>query len=113
LLDFNDDMLSENKEKYFDFLSPDLNHDKGNYIEKNGSLILAFYLSYKRGVKGHVMEIFKRKYLEIAVNNKDMFVQKYLGIRGNNYIPNEIKDKIMGIYKSEMANFMTEINSIL
>ena len=68
--------------------------------------LLAFLLAYRRGVKGELMEIFKRKYLEEAEKKEKQLRKKFFGIHQPINIPKDIKNKLLKIYQEELGNLL-------
>ena len=81
-------------------------------IKKYGSHIFAMYLSFLKGAKGPVMDIYKDKYHGYVSENKGLFISKYLNIFESATIPRDIYKKLHGIYKKEMGNFISDIKKI-
>lgn len=74
-------LSSENEKLYMIF-----NGEKDDGISAYGGSglgkeeqLLAFYLAYKRGVKGELIEKFKKKYLNEVEKRKIDFFEKYFG----------------------------------
>ncbi len=64
--------------------------------------IFAFYLAYKRGIKGPLMTQFIRKYLKFAVKNERIFRKRFFGIHSTKTIPGIFKSKVLRIFRQEL-----------
>lgn len=73
--------------------------------------LLAFYLAYKRGVKGDVMELFKESFLQLVEENKNFLLEKYFTLSSDQIMPEELKKKVLPIYETEISYFKKEIKS--
>ena len=65
-------------------------------------MILAFYLAYKRGIKGPLMRLFVRKYLAYARKNERKLRAKFFGIHSTKTVPKELRPKILRIFHQEL-----------
>ncbi len=68
--------------------------------------IFAFYLAYKRGVKGPLITLFVRKYLKYALKNERTFRKRYFGIHSTKTIPLPFKSKVLRIFRQELAELV-------
>ncbi len=64
--------------------------------------LLAFYLAYQNGYKGELIDLFKKLYLKEAKKREKELIKKYFGIHSAETIPEELKDKVLKIYKEEL-----------
>lgn len=64
--------------------------------------LLAFYLAYKRGYKGDLIELFKKIYLKEAKSREKELKEKYFSIHSASTIPDELKEKVLKIYRQEL-----------
>ena len=64
--------------------------------------ILAFYLAYKRGIRGPVMTTFARRFLVFAKKHDRTFRQTYFGIHSMRTIPADLKPKVIRIFHQEL-----------
>jgi hypothetical protein len=64
--------------------------------------IFAFYLAYKRGVRGPLMTKFVRKYLKYAKHNAKAFRKKFFGIHSHRTVPAPFKAKVLRIFHQEL-----------
>ena len=64
--------------------------------------ILAFYLAYKRGIRGPVMTTFARRFLAFAKKHDRTLRQTYFGIHSMRTIPADLKPKVIRIFHQEL-----------
>lgn len=64
--------------------------------------LLAFYLAFRRGVKGDLMEVFKEKYLAEALRKKGSLLKKYFSLHPSAVLPKEYESKILSIFRQEL-----------
>lgn len=110
---FKDNLLSRHK-KYLFYIFKDKKHQSRNgwdtfryFWEEQ---LYAFYLAYRRGVRGGLMDDFAQKYL-LKTKKKSHFYQKtYLSLSSNITIPQELSGKLTSIYKSELSQILRELN---
>lgn len=108
-----EDMLKEEKEKYFVIF------DDGKVDSTYGSSglgkdeqLLAFYLAYKNGTKGQLVEKFKKIYLSLVKKRKDELINEYLGIHSSFSLPSSFRQKILRVYKKEQEKIFKYIKRI-
>ena len=63
--------------------------------------LLAFYLAYKQGVKGYLMNEFKKEFYEEAISKEDELYKEFLTAHESN-LPKKINKQVMSIYKEEL-----------
>jgi len=66
--------------------------------------LLAFFLAYKNGKKGELIDLFKSLYLKEAEKREKELKEEYFGIHSTKTLPKELKDKLLNIYKEELKN---------
>lgn len=67
-------------------------------------LKFAFYLAYRQGHKGYLIDLFKKKYLDEIKNKEDYYYKKFFGIYDSITMPKEIKNRIMAILGEELGD---------
>ncbi|RLE38743.1 hypothetical protein DRJ17_03015 [Candidatus Woesearchaeota archaeon] len=67
--------------------------------------MLGFYMAYKNGHKGYLIDLFKRKFLDEAKNREDELYKKYFSVYDTPDIPRELKNRVINIYKEELEEF--------
>jgi len=94
-------MLEKKHEKFYAlFNGKEAEHFE---FEKNArdQQLLAFYLVYKNGVKGYMIDKFKREFLKEAVAREDELRKFFFSIHHAD-IPKEIKSDVLSIYREEL-----------
>ncbi|MDD5750080.1 MAG: hypothetical protein PHU56_00285 [Candidatus Pacebacteria bacterium] len=66
--------------------------------------MLEFLLAMKNGAKGHLMELFKKKFLRQALAKEACFRKKYFGIHSSDNIPRTIRTSLLKIFKQELKS---------
>jgi len=64
--------------------------------------LLAFYLAYKQGYKGELIDLFTKLYLKEAEKREKELREDYFGIHSTKTLPKELKDKLLNIYQEEL-----------
>lgn len=64
--------------------------------------ILAFYMAYKRGLRGPVMSSFIHRYLVYAKKNERKLRKNYFGIHSTRTIPLVFRQKVLRIFHQEL-----------
>jgi hypothetical protein len=80
--------------------SPERTHEKP--LRMRDEQLLSFYLAYKKGSKGYLVEKFKKEFLDEAKERYEELHKTFFGIHPAPSIPKEIKQDIISIYKEEM-----------
>jgi hypothetical protein len=66
--------------------------------------LLSFYLAYRNGAEGYLIDSFKRKFLKEAVKRAPALIKEFLCLHGGNTtIPAEYRKKILSIYRKELT----------
>jgi len=101
--------LKENffKKKYLNFcrlFNPNIQKVYEKPPAVRDEQLLAFYLAYKNGYKGELINLFKKLYLKEAKNRERELRKKFFGIHSTNTLPEELKDKVLKIYREELKD---------
>ncbi|MBI4439642.1 hypothetical protein HY638_01610 [Candidatus Woesearchaeota archaeon] len=64
--------------------------------------LFSFYLAYKNGAKGYLMDEFKKKYLREVRKNEDILSKKYLRVHEPKTIPADLKRQVLSIFREEL-----------
>jgi hypothetical protein len=99
---FKNNMMSKNMIEYssvFDGEKLD-NYDKASDVRDEE--LLAFYLAYKNGAKGYLIDLFKKNYLKEAKKREGELISKHLNIHDKSSIPKELQRKLFSIFKEEL-----------
>lgn len=65
--------------------------------------MLAFYMAYRNGAKGDLIDEFKKKFLDDAKSREDELYKKFFGIHDSITIPKGIKRDVLSIYREELG----------
>jgi len=78
---------------------------KGRYEKASGDeqLKFAYYLAYKNGARGDLMELFKEKFYDEIKQNEKKLYKKYFSINNSSAIPDKIRKKVISIYQEELG----------
>src|SRR3989344_4911963 len=98
----NSDMLSNKKEKYYVLFNgeSDISAYGGSGLGRDEQL-LAFYLSYKNGAKGELIDRFRRLHLNEAEQKQEKLVEEYFGIHSSYSLPSTLRKKVLRIFDKE------------
>ncbi len=103
-ISFNKNFL----EKKYKNLYPLFNKNISTLYEKplaaRDEQLFAFYLAFRKGKKGYLMDIFKKEYLTEAKKREDELYNRFFGIYNSYSMPPSIKKKVGSIYKEELSN---------
>jgi len=111
---YNNDMLSLKKESLYTIFNGDTNVSAygGSGLGKEEQL-LAFYLSYKNGVRGELIDKFKTIYLDEVEKKKEKLIKKYFGIHSSYCLPSRLRGRMLRIFKKEQKKAMEFVNKVL
>lgn len=78
---------------------------KGRYEKASGNeqMKFAYYLAYKNGAKGYIMDLFKKKFLAEVKHDEDRLYKKYFGIHSTELIPKKLRKRIISLYREQLA----------
>ncbi len=65
--------------------------------------LLSFYLAYKNGAKGYLIDEFKRRFLDEAKERYDELHKTFFGIHPSSTIPDKIRNDVLSIYMEEIS----------
>jgi len=66
-------------------------------------LLFAFYLAYKNGASGALIEEFKKLYLEDVRKQEDLLYKRFFGIYDSITMAKELRKKLTGIFENELS----------
>ncbi len=104
-----DNMLLPSKRKFFYLFDPPKHQNLDTLFQSYPERLLAFYLSYKRGMRGGLMDEFEKKLLPTFLKQKKQLLNKYLTVHESYTIPKELKPKLYSIYRKELRRFKKEL----
>jgi hypothetical protein len=97
-------MLSRRFIQYYRLfgVNPDVDrYEKCN--EARDQQLLAFYMAYKNGVKGQLIDLFKKDFLSEAMDREDELRKTFFKIYPTD-LPNNLKTRLHGIFKEELED---------
>ena len=97
-------MLSRRFKNYYALfgMNPEIDRYEKS-TEARDQQLLAFYMAYKNGIKGQLIDSFKRKFLSEAVTREDELRKKFFKIYKTD-LPNNLQKKLHTILKEELKN---------
>lgn len=97
-------MLSRKFMNYYTLFGLNQNVDRyEKSSEARDQQLLAFYMAYKNGVKGQLIDMFKRDYLKEAVSREDELRKMFFKIYSTD-LPNNLQIKLHSILKEELQD---------
>jgi len=66
--------------------------------------LFAFYLAYKRGDRSDLVQEFNERFLEEAKEREDELYQLFFGVHESITMPPKIRDRVVSIYREELAS---------
>lgn len=105
-VDFEDNMLEEKHKRHFSVFGGVESCEGGYDASKLGrdEQLLAFYLAYRRGVRGGLMETFIRQLLTEASNRERELRKTFFSVYPAATVPEELKPQILSIFKRELKH---------
>ncbi len=102
MVDFKKDMFGKECESFY----PLFNKKPKRVYEKPKAVrdeqLLAFYLAFRNGDKGYLIDEFRKKFLEEAKEREDELFNKFFKVYDAVSISDKIKERINSIYKEEL-----------
>ncbi len=100
---FNENFFDRNFEEFY----PLFNDKQKRVYERPKAVrdeqLFAFYLAYKNGCKGELIDSFKEKFLDEAKKREDELYNKFFRIHDGVSVSGKLKEDINSIYKEELA----------
>jgi hypothetical protein len=111
---YQNDMLSLKKKDLYVIFNgqSDLSSYGGSGLGKDEQL-LAFFLAYKNGVKGELIELFKKNYLEMVEKRKEKLIETYFGIHSSYTLPSTLRNRVISIFKKEQKKVLDYVRKII
>lgn len=99
-------MLSKQYVRYYTLfgLNPEIDRYEKS-IEARDQQLLGFYLAYKNGVKGQLMDLFKKNFLSEAMARQDQLYNKFFTIYKTD-LPSTLRKKLHSILKEELQDVL-------
>ncbi len=88
-------------------------HTQDAHYAVEEEIYLAFYLALKRGVKGSVLDTFKKNILPRFRKKAGGYIREYFGVHKTKNIPVFLEDNILSIYERELSVVRGEIKNLL
>jgi hypothetical protein len=97
------DLLEKRSLKHHTLFNP---KKMGRYEKagENDDTKFAYYLAYKNGARGYVMDLFRKRYFDEIKEKEDKLYKKYFSIHSTKLIPKSMKKDVVSIYKEELSN---------
>lgn len=104
---FTDDMLADEKADLFYIFSLRKNplQEQQRFLTSFNERYLAFYLACRRGVKGDLVQRFKRDLLGRIVRQAPALIDRYIRLYDGPTVPLKLASQIYRIYRTELHNF--------
>lgn len=110
---FYEDMLTKEKEKFFVlFDEGNLESTYGNSGLGREEQLLAFYLAYKNGMRGYLIDQFKKRFLKEAEAKKDKLIKEYFGIHSSFSLPSSLRRRVLRIFEKEQSKVFHYIKKL-
>ena len=111
---YNSNMLSLKKRNLYVLFNGknDLSSYGGSGLGRDEQL-LAFYLAYKNGVKGELIDLFKKNYLDEIEKRKEKLIEIYFGIHSAYTLPSTLRNRVINIFKKEQKNVLHYMRKII
>lgn len=111
---YNNGMLSKDKESLYILFNPDSHSSAygGSGLGRDEQL-LAFYLAYKNGVRGELIDKFAKLHLAEAEKRKEDLVEEYFGLHSSLSLPSSLRAKTLKIFQKELESAKRAINRII
>jgi hypothetical protein len=103
---FTVNMFDRQYEKFFEFLTKEPSESESTYDRKKKSHdegLLAFYLAYKNGAKGYLIELFKKTLLKEATAREDELNDIFFGIHHSTSLPKKTFHELKSIFQEELS----------
>ena len=106
LAGYKENMFKKNKMHLYSLFGGDSENTLAYDMAGVGrdEMLLAFYLAYKNGAKGYLINLFRKKFLREAESKKEALYEEFFGIHDSLTIPKYLHKKVITIYKEELEN---------
>jgi len=110
---YNGEMFRLAKEQYYVIFNPSRDSAYGGSGLGRDEQLLAFYLAYKNGAKGELIEKFKSLCLSEAEQKKHKLIKEYFGIHSSYSLPSKLRGRTLKVYKNEQKRVLKYINKLI
>jgi len=100
---FMDNMLRKKYAELFPLFNENPKRPYEKPKEQRDEQLLTFYLAYKNGAQGELIDEFKQRFLKEAKEREEELRKKFLGIHPSPSIPDKIRKHVVSIYKEELS----------
>lgn len=101
---FKSNLLDKKHEKLYCLFNGKATDCYEKSKEARDQQLLAFYMAWKNGENGYLIDLFKKKFLEEAKSREDELIKKFFSLYESITIPKNLKKEIFSIYKEELKN---------
>ena len=101
-LGFTRELLGKSSEKLYRLFSGKLADNYEKSKEARDEQLLAFYLAYKKGARGYLMDKFKKTFLDEAKRRNKWLRKNFLKLHSMETIPRNLRSKVRKIYYQEI-----------
>lgn len=110
---FYENMLHIKKEKFFIlFDKKGVDSTYGSSGLGRDEQLLAFYLAYKNGTRGDLIEKFKTHFLKEAEEREEDLINEYFGIHSSFTLPPSLRKKTLRIFEKEREKVLNYIHRL-
>lgn len=109
-IELNTNMLTKMKRSLLYVFSDNESDLHTHFTFTKEEKLLAFYLAYKRGVKGILIDEFKKNFLPMVEKKAFLYVKRYLAVHSSITIPEELKKNVLSFYESELQKLRTSLH---
>ncbi len=107
IVGFDEDMFSKQKEKLYSLFGTDPSDLTVSPYDSFGTgrdeILFAFYLAYKNGAKGDLIDKFKNEHLAEAISREEELSEKFFGMHTFETIPKNLRGKVREIFEEELS----------
>ncbi len=111
---FNEDMLSADKERYYViFENGGVESAFGGSGLGRDEQLLAFYLAYKNGARGDLIEKFKSLYLTEVEKRLPKLINEYFSLHSSLSLPSSLRTRALRIFEKERESAFKYLRRVL
>ncbi|MFH1505511.1 MAG: hypothetical protein ABIE94_00800 [archaeon] len=94
--------MGKNDKKFFSLFNGKKADAECKSPEARDQQLLAFYMAYKNGTKGYLIDLFKKTHLKEAKTRERELHKKFFKVYPATSMPSKIKKQVESIYKEEL-----------
>lgn len=99
---FHADLLKKKFKEHYTLLKGSKVDAYEKSKEARDEQLFSFYLAYKKGVKGELMELFRKKYLSEAKGRENELHKKFFNVGEMSSVPEKLRGRLKGILEEEL-----------